>query len=150
VRFYRTDPRNLDTDRDSLSDFDELRNWRSNPLVADSDSDGLSDGEEVFTHRTDPTKSDSDGDGFSDKLEVTFHSDPLASSSVPSPPTQIFTAVEILFNSQLGATYQIQILNDQNAWTAFGPRITGTGGQISRLISTRSASQAFWRVVLVP
>ncbi|MBL9171580.1 MAG: hypothetical protein JNN07_27865 [Verrucomicrobiales bacterium] len=150
VRFYRTDPRNLDTDRDSLSDFDELRNWRSNPLVADSDSDGLSDGDEVFTHRTDPTKSDSDGDGFSDKLEITYHSDPLASSSIPSPPTQIFTAVEILFNSQLGATYQIQIINDQNAWTAFGPRITGTGAQVSRLISTRGSSQAFWRVVLVP
>lgn len=150
VKFYHTDPTRFDTDGDSLSDFDEIRSWRTNPLVSDTDGDGLNDGEEAFTYRTDPIKSDTDGDGFSDKLEVTYHSDPLASSSVPSPETQIYTAVEITFNTQLGVSYQIQVLTSQNTWTAYGTKIAGTGGQLSRLISTRSASKAFWRVVLVP
>jgi len=36
-----------DTDRDGLSDFDELYIYGTSPYIADSDSDGISDGEEV-------------------------------------------------------------------------------------------------------
>jgi len=62
--------RGRDTDKDGLSDFDELRTHNTNPLVADTDGDGLNDFDEVMKHKTDPTKRDTDGDGLSDGDEV--------------------------------------------------------------------------------
>lgn len=37
----------LDTDRDTLSDWDELYVYKTSPYIDDSDSDGYSDGDEV-------------------------------------------------------------------------------------------------------
>lgn len=37
----------VDTDRDGLSDYEELNVHKTSPFVADSDSDGVNDGEEV-------------------------------------------------------------------------------------------------------
>lgn len=65
--------RGRDTDRDGLSDFDELRTYKTNPLVADTDGDGLNDFVEVMNHKTDPTKADTDGDGLNDGAEVNTH-----------------------------------------------------------------------------
>ncbi|MDP3965007.1 MAG: hypothetical protein Q8Q20_05150 [bacterium] len=41
--------RDLDTDRDTLSDFDELYLYDTSPYLADSDSDGSSDAQEIET-----------------------------------------------------------------------------------------------------
>ena len=51
-----TDPLNSDTDRDGLSDGDEVNTYHTNPLLADSDTDGQPDGREI-TAGTDPTNS---------------------------------------------------------------------------------------------
>jgi hypothetical protein len=43
----------LDTDKDSLSDYDELNVYKTSPYLDDTDSDGISDGEEI-KNGTDP------------------------------------------------------------------------------------------------
>jgi len=102
-----TDPRDYDTDNDSLSDRDEVVVRASNPLEVDTDGDGLSDGDEVlyqtsvtnsdsdgdgladgdeiFTYHTDPTKLDTDGDGIGDGAEVASGDDPLTTSESATP-----------------------------------------------------------------
>lgn len=42
-----TDPYNADTDKDGLSDGDEVIIWKTNPLNPDTDSDTYKDGDEV-------------------------------------------------------------------------------------------------------
>ena len=58
-----------DTDRDSLSDGDELlgrTGWMISPTKEDTDGDGMRDGTEVRTLHTDPLLVDTDHDGYSD------------------------------------------------------------------------------------
>jgi putative ubiquitin-RnfH superfamily antitoxin RatB of RatAB toxin-antitoxin module len=43
----------------------------------DTDRDGLTDGEEINIYKTNPLISDTDGDGFADGLEVDSGYDPL-------------------------------------------------------------------------
>lgn len=40
----------LDTDKDTLNDYDELYVFRTSPFLEDTDSDGLNDGQEVSTN----------------------------------------------------------------------------------------------------
>ena len=54
---YGTDPGNLDTDGDGLTDGAEVNTYATNPLLADTDGDGLTDGAEVNTYGTSPTLS---------------------------------------------------------------------------------------------
>ncbi|MDD3711535.1 MAG: hypothetical protein PHP37_02990 [Patescibacteria group bacterium] len=44
----------IDTDSDSISDWDELFIYSTSPYLEDSDSDGLVDYEEIFTYKTNP------------------------------------------------------------------------------------------------
>jgi len=64
-----TDPNDADTDRDGLSDYQEVRIFGTDPLVPDTDGDGLRDGEE-FLKGSDPRAQDTDGDGLNDWAEV--------------------------------------------------------------------------------
>jgi hypothetical protein len=79
-----------DTDKDGLSDWEEISLYRTDPDRADSDGDGLRDGDEVKVHRTDPTRADSDGDGVSDGIEVSKGSNPLDGGPVPVPDEGMF------------------------------------------------------------
>lgn len=72
-----TDPRNLDTDGDGLSDGDEVIIYKTDPLKADTDGDGLSDGDEVLIWRTNPLNADTDGDSYPDGTEVRNGYSPL-------------------------------------------------------------------------
>lgn len=45
----------IDTDLDTISDWDELFIYATSPYLEDTDGDGLSDYEEVFTYKTSPT-----------------------------------------------------------------------------------------------
>lgn len=67
-----TDPTDGDTDRDGLSDGDELlsKPGTTDPTDADTDDDGLTDGSERNVHGSDPTLRNTDGDGFDDGYEV--------------------------------------------------------------------------------
>lgn len=58
-----------DGDQDGLTNEEESR-LGTNPTQADSDRDELSDFDEVKLYQSDPNKSDTDGDGHSDGEEV--------------------------------------------------------------------------------
>jgi hypothetical protein len=70
-----------DSDRDGLSDGDEVNTYGSKPTVSDSDGDGLADGNEVHTYRTLPTVKDSDEDGLEDGYELGAGLGPVDSDS---------------------------------------------------------------------
>jgi outer membrane protein OmpA-like peptidoglycan-associated protein len=73
-----TDPYDPDTDRDGLSDGEEVRRYGTDPLNPDTDYDMLKDGAEVHTYGTDPLNADTDGGGVSDGHEVIEdYTDPL-------------------------------------------------------------------------
>lgn len=65
-----TDPYHPDTDRDKLSDYEEVRKYNTDPLNPDTDYDGLKDGDEVFIHKTEPLNPDTDNGGVRDGHEV--------------------------------------------------------------------------------
>lgn len=73
---YGTDPADLDTDDDGLSDCAEQFLLDSSPTLFDTDDDGLSDRRELSLG-TDPTNPDTDGDGISDGDEVANGTNPL-------------------------------------------------------------------------
>ena len=71
-----TDPKDsnsspiVDTDKDGLTDLDEINIHKTNPNLADTDQDGLTDGDEVSIHNTNPNDPDTDRDGLPDGIEV--------------------------------------------------------------------------------
>ncbi|MBT7069201.1 MAG: OmpA family protein [Verrucomicrobia bacterium] len=65
-----TDPYDPDTDKDGLSDGDEVLTYKTDPLNPDTDYDGLKDGVEVRDHKTDPLDRDTDDGGVADGHEV--------------------------------------------------------------------------------
>ncbi|MDK8501552.1 VWA domain-containing protein [Aerococcus sp. UMB1112A] len=65
-----------DSDKDGLTNIEEVETYQTNPGFDDSDYDGLKDGEEVKIHHTDPFKVDTDGDGASDGWEVKHGANP--------------------------------------------------------------------------
>ena len=73
-----SDPRRVDTDRDGISDSEEVNERGTNPCAADSDGDGIDDGAEIAIG-TSPVDDDSDGDGMDDGWERDHGLDPLVS-----------------------------------------------------------------------
>src|SRR5262245_52719493 len=80
----------VDTDKDGLSDWDEINFYKTDPDRADTDGDGINDADEVKIYKSDPTKADSDGDGVSDGIEVTKGSNPLDPKSIPASTEEVF------------------------------------------------------------
>ncbi len=74
---YGTDPNdaNGDADGDGLTDADEINSYNTDPKNPDSDGDGISDGDEINKYKTDPNDAngDADGDGVSDVDEIMTH-----------------------------------------------------------------------------
>ncbi len=82
LQTYATDPLREDTDLDGLADGNEVHTYTTDPLKSDTDTDGLLDGKEVLIYFTNPLNSDSDGDGLSDGDEVKkYRTDPMDSDS---------------------------------------------------------------------
>jgi outer membrane protein OmpA-like peptidoglycan-associated protein len=65
-----TDPYDPDTDKDGLTDGEEVLQYNTDPLNPDSDYDGLLDGAEVREHLTNPLDRDTDDGGVADGHEV--------------------------------------------------------------------------------
>ncbi|MFX1511423.1 MAG: hypothetical protein ACFFCQ_02445 [Promethearchaeota archaeon] len=73
-----SNPRNVDTDHDMVSDGDEFFLFGTETFLPDSDSDGLTDGEEIYFFHSNPRLLDSDGDGIRDGAEVLdYGTDPM-------------------------------------------------------------------------
>ena len=67
---------NQDSDKDGISDQDEILRTGTDPKKADTDGDGINDGVEVI-YRMNPLDADMDRDGVSDGQEVAKGSDPF-------------------------------------------------------------------------
>lgn len=64
---------------------------------------------------------------------------------------QIYTAAEVVFNTEVGKTYQLQSISGLNGtWQSVGDPIAGTGASFSLTTPTRSNAQQFFRVVHTP
>jgi hypothetical protein len=75
----------------------------------------------------------------------------LANPGGQTNTVQIYTAAEISFNTQAGATYQIQSISSlSGGWQNVGQPIQGTGKAISYLTPTRDNLQQYYRVVTNP
>ena len=61
-----------DTDRDGITDLDEINVHGTDPGIDDSDSDGILDGEEINTYGIDPLQPDTDSDGMLDGDELSY------------------------------------------------------------------------------
>ena len=63
----------------------------------------------------------------------------------------IYNAAEIVFNTVVGTTYQIQGISQlTGSWQNISTNLPGTGGSLSYLTPTRSATQMFYRVAHTP
>jgi hypothetical protein len=76
VQVHFTDPLDKDDDDDGLTDLQEVRIYHTSPSAADTDGDGLTDSQEVLTTRTNPLEADEDGDGMTDPVEIRYRTDP--------------------------------------------------------------------------
>jgi len=74
----------LDSDNDGLSNDDEAK-YGTDPNNVDTDGDGVTDRDEINTFRTDPLNADTDGDGFDDGMEIRNGYSPIASFNPKVP-----------------------------------------------------------------
>ncbi|MFL2860200.1 MAG: hypothetical protein ACJZ85_01515 [Pontiellaceae bacterium] len=142
------DPRNSDTDGDSITDYDELYVHNSTPTNTDSDSDGVSDGDEIQTYLTSPITADSDGDGFGDGYEVDTGYDPASSNSTPDTVSEIETAIRFTFSAASGQTYRIEgtpVLSSD--FEPVESPVQGDGGLIERFYRIGTGSNRFFRAI---
>ena len=69
-----------DADQDGLTNLEEIQRG-TDPVYPDSDRDGLSDAQELNVYKTDPVNEDTDGDGILDGDEIILGLDPLNPAS---------------------------------------------------------------------
>jgi hypothetical protein len=63
----------------------------------------------------------------------------------------IYTAAEVVFNTEVGKTYQLEAISTLgDGWKAIGAPIAGTGTSMSFVTPTRQNVQQFYRVVHTP
>jgi len=63
-------------------------------------------------------------------------------------PVRIYTAAEIVFDTEIGTSYQIQAISTLGGgWSDVGDPVAGTGSPMSFMTSTRNNVQQFFRVV---
>lgn len=74
--------KNLDSDGDGLSDYDEIYIYHTDPYNHDSDNDNLSDYDEIMIFGTDPLSADTDGDTYFDGQEILNGYNPLGSGVI--------------------------------------------------------------------
>jgi Concanavalin A-like lectin/glucanases superfamily/Bacterial TSP3 repeat/Lectin C-type domain len=118
-------------------------------VILDKDSDGISDYRETTIYKTNPELLDTDGDGWSDGDEVNQNTNPIDRESRPES-LLIQTAVELSFWTNKGLKYQLQKSDDLSNWIdAFEP-ISGIGGLITKLVSTKSEVATYWRISRIP
>ena len=77
----------VDADEDGLTMLEESAQ-ETDPLHSDTDKDGLTDGDEVKVYGTDPLNPDTDGDGIKDGDEILIGLDPLNGKTFGYPDAE--------------------------------------------------------------
>ncbi|MEX2719177.1 MAG: hypothetical protein Q6370_023005 [Candidatus Sigynarchaeota archaeon] len=93
----------LDTDNDTISDYDEVYTYFTSPGRPDTDGDGLFDWNEIFYYRTDPRLADTDGDGVTDPEEISSGTDPRDPDDNPASRRATMMAIAIGFAAIVAA-----------------------------------------------
>jgi len=146
-------------------------------LTGDSNTDGLPDSWQIqyFGSVNDPKAAPNAtpaGDGVPNWLKYSLGVDPTIPGVVapdgvvwvdgkdvattPIDPNNtnsvaIYTAAEVVFNTEVGKTYQIQSTSSlSEGWQNVGEPIPGTGSAISYVTPTRTKAQQFYRVSHTP
>ncbi len=102
-----TDTGNPDTDRDDLSDFDEIYEFGTDPLNPDSDGDTLSDGDDVLLGFS-PLLPDTDYNGILDCNEQVYQT---AENDFPLGDGRGITNVSVSMNISGNIEKEVGILN---------------------------------------
>jgi len=64
---------------------------------------------------------------------------------------QIFTAAEVVYNTEVGKTYQLQAISSlDGGWKNVGEPVMGDGKAVSLVTPTRTSQQQFYRVQITP
>ncbi|MCX6905291.1 MAG: hypothetical protein NTW03_17795, partial [Verrucomicrobia bacterium] len=144
-------------------------------LTGDSNNDGLPDawqtqyfGAGYATNTMALPNANPSGDGIPNWLKYALGLDPTVKgtafssgvvwangnrlySSTNASAIAIYTAAEVVFNTEVGKTYQIQSISQVNGtWQNLGTPIPGTGNTISYVTPTRTKVQQYYRVVSTP
>ena len=138
-----------DKDSDGLL-LEQENSLGTNPYSADSDKDGLTDAEEMDTYNTNPLLADTDEDSFWDGLEIQAGGNPLEKSSLPSLLSPSFQTGSNNRSLQIqtfpGLTYQVQHSTDLVDWTNQGEAIVGTGDSQSMDLGVSQDNIDFYRI----
>jgi len=141
-------------------------------LTGDSNKDGMSDSWQIqyFGSVSNPNAAPNAtpaGDGVPNWLKYALGLDPTkpgvavpggvvwANGSTlgdtPEDGIAIYTAAEVVFDSVVGTSYQIEaISNLGGGWLKIGSPIAGTGATISYVTPMRTSAQQFYRVSHTP
>ena len=123
----------LDLDQDGLTTLKEYQ-LDTDPLEADTDKDGLTDGDELSKYHTDPLKYDTDGDGIGDGNEITIGLDPCNPSTFGYPDAEYQAVCAISAEDKL-----LQDINQNNDDYTLSLEIQGKGNSFEHLIVRESA-----------
>lgn len=102
-----TDPLNSDTDRDNLTDYDELNQYHTDPLQEDTDGDGLTDYDDVKLGFS-PLLKDTDGNGIIDSEERVYQT---VTEQLKNPKKEGVTAVSVSLNIKGNAEKRVGIVD---------------------------------------
>jgi hypothetical protein len=137
-------------------------------LTGDANADGLPDAWQILyfgstTNANAGPNAMPAGDGIPNWLKYSLGLNPTVAgitlpggvlwanagaSGNPGDPVRIYTAAEIVFETEVGKAYQIQAISTlTGGWANIGAPIAGTGASMSFMASTRNNVQQFFRVV---
>ena len=100
-----TDPLNSDTDRDNLTDSDELNRYHTDPILEDTDGDGLTDYDDVKLGFS-PLLKDTDGNGIIDSEERVYQT---VTEQLKNPKKEGVTAVSVSLSIKGNAEKRVGI-----------------------------------------
>jgi hypothetical protein len=80
-------------------------------------------------------------------LQSLKESDHVTLTATQGVASEIFTAVEVVFPTQIGGTYLLQSSTDLTNWTTTGQPIVANSVSTSMLLSSRSSSHTYYRVL---
>ena len=123
-----TNVHRVDTDGDTITDYDEINTHNTSPIKLDSDNDGLFDHLELYYSldaTTPEAESDIDGDGVSNIVETQLFTNPTdgeSSSMSIGIASQDFATSDALIHWQShtskGAGWQVQTVDSSSYLTA--------------------------------
>ncbi len=128
INITAIDAQFLDSDNDTITDYDEVYVHGSSPNTPDTDGDGYGDWSEVFVYGTDPALADTDGDGATDPEEVNGGTDPFDPSDNPQRRTAALVALWVGIPASIaaGAWAIVAVRKKLPAVKQKRPRVTTT------------------------